>query len=96
VDFLQTRLAQICTARHQNLYLFGRRKFYRYLRRWLLLHRASDLDIGVLPASLSVQQKVELALQLDLFNLPRIDLVVIIKPNLFGCSIIMASEYCRK
>lgn len=99
MDSLQTGLAQICAAHGiKILYLFGSRglEFYQYL------HGAgsppspgeSDLDIGVLPASpLSIQQKVELALQLeDLFHVPRIDLVVLTEADPFLAANIIRGE----
>jgi predicted nucleotidyltransferase len=99
MDSLHTRLAQICATHGINiLYLFGSRglEFYHYL------HGASsppspgesDLDVGVLPASpLSVQQKVELALQLEvLFSVPRIDLVVLTEADPFLATNIIRGE----
>ncbi|OGO33603.1 MAG: hypothetical protein A2Z16_08880 [Chloroflexi bacterium RBG_16_54_18] len=99
MDSLHSRLAKICTAHGiKILYLFGSRglEFYYYL------HGAgpppspgeSDLDVGVLPASpLSVQQKVELTLRLEeLFNVPRIDLVVLTEADPFLAANIIRGE----
>jgi len=99
MDSLHASLVQICTAHGINImYLFGSRglEFYYYL------HGAgsppppgeSDLDVGVLPASpLPVQQKVELALQLEgLFSVPRIDLVVLTEADPFLAANIIRGE----
>lgn len=99
MDSLHTRLIQICTAHGiKILYLFGSRglEFYHYLQgaRSLPPPGESDLDVGLLPASpLSVQQKVEIALQLeDLFNVPRIDLVVLTEADPFLSANIIRGE----
>lgn len=99
MDTLLNRLAHICTAHGiQILYLFGSRglEYYHFLHGKTSPPPPgeSDLDVGVLPASpLSVQQKVELALQLeDLFNLPRIDLVVLTEADPFLAANIIRGE----
>jgi len=99
LDTLHTRLVQICTAHGVKiLYLFGSRglEFYSYLHDAGPPHPPgeSDLDVGVLPASpLSVQQKVEMALQLeDLFSVGRIDMVVLTEADPFLAANIIRGE----
>ena len=82
----------------QILYAFGSRGKQAYY--WLaeagttLPMGASDLDIGVKPATpLSVRQKVELAVALeDLFGVNRVDLVVLPEADPFLAANVIRGE----
>lgn len=93
------KVEQICKKYHVKvMYVFGSRsaEIFKILQdeRLEIQPSESDLDIGVLTHSpLSIDEKVSLALELEeLFNVPRVDLVLLREVDAFLAASIIRGE----